>query len=179
MSDADAGSETAKRTIDVGGLVKGALIGVVVTAGFLLVVGVLVFRQTVPRLSQSEFDAAVKRGRQNGPANYNCDIVIFGNRPGMVQVEVRGGQVQKMMRDGMVPKARRTWDAWTVEGMFDTIERELEIVRHPEQTVGGSSPPVLYAKFDDQSGYPEIFRRSVPGAQQDMAWEVTRFDIVK
>jgi hypothetical protein len=163
----------------VGALVKGALLGGVVTAGFLLVVGVLVFRQTVPRLSQPEFDAAVKRWKQRGPASYDCDIVILGNRPGSVQMQVRGGQATSMVRDGLTPKARRTWDAWTVEGMFDTIERELEIARDPKQTVGGSSPPVLYAKFDDRLGYPAIFRRSVPGAQQDMAWEVTRFETVQ
>lgn len=175
-SEAEADFRPTARGVNVAALAKGALVGTLITGGFLLVVGVLVFRQSVPRLSQADFDAAVERWQSHGPASYDCEIVIFGNRPGNVQVQVRNGQVVKMVRDGEIPTARRTWDVWTVEGMFDTIERELEIAEHPEQALGGSSQPTLYARFDGTLGYPEIFRRSVPGGQQEMAWEITRFN---
>lgn len=176
--EAEFESKPAARCVDAAALVKGALLGTLITGGFLLVVGVLVFRQTVPQLSQAEFDVAVQRWKDHGPASYDCEILIFGNRPGDVSVQVRGGQVVKMVRDGEVPKARRAWDAWSVEGMFDTIERELEMAEHPPQTLGGSSLPTLYARFDSQLGYPQIFRRSVPGIQQEMAWEITQFKTV-
>lgn len=179
MNEANSEPDRPPRSLDTGALAKGAMLGAIVTAGFLLVVGVLVYRQSVPRLTQQEFESAAKRWSEHRPANYDCEIEIFGNRPGKVQVEVRNGQVEKMTRDGQTPAARRTWEAWTVEGMFDTIERELEIAEHPEQAVGGTSAPLLYARFDDKLGYPVVFRRSVPGAQQDMAWNVTRFEVLK
>lgn len=156
-------------------IVGGAILGIIVTCGFLLVIGAILTREAVPLLTPADFNAAVERWEKNGPKAYDCDIEIFGNRPGTVQIEVRAGVVSRMTRDGEAPRERRTWDVWTVEGMFDTIDRELQIAADPQSALGGTARPILSARFHLQLGYPEVFRRSVPGAQQEMAWKITRF----
>ena len=169
------------RSERVRALVLGAILGGFVTFGFLIVIGVLLFRETVPPLTQADYEAAVKRWEFNGPKSYDADIEIYGNRPGVVHIEVRSGEATKMTRDGVVPRERRTWDYWTVDSQLETIGLELEMAADPKHAFGGgaAAPPVLNARFHPELGYPEVYRRSVPGAQQDMAWKITRFETVR
>jgi hypothetical protein len=161
-------------------LVVGAILGMMVTAGFLIVIGVILFREVVPPLTEADFQAALERWRGHQPKSYDCDIEIFGNRPGTVRVEVRDGVTTKMTRDGVAPRERSTWEYWTVEGQFDTIERELEMAESSKPVFGASQTarPILNARFHSELGYPEVFRRSVPGVQQEMGWKVIRFEAV-
>jgi hypothetical protein len=100
---------------------------------------------------------------------------------GLLYVEVRGGEVVKHTNNGRTP-ARRSWDYWSVEGMFDAMERELEISSDDVAASDrGASQMVLRALFDPQYGYPRVFRRLALGAgagasNRDVRWEVTRFE---
>ena len=159
-------------------MVAGAILGAIVTAGFFFVIGVLLLRDSVPPLTEADYRAALERWETKGPKNYNCDVEVYGNRPGIVHVEVRSGHVTRMTRDGVEPRQRRTWDYWTIDGQLETIGEELEMVNDPQHAFGGggTAPPILNAKFHPVLGYPEVYRRSVPGMQQDMAWKITRFE---
>jgi hypothetical protein len=110
------------------------LLGVACGLGIVLV-GVLVValarREATPRLTREAYEAAVARWEKNGPASYNLDLELSGNRPGKIHVEVRDGQVVRMTRDGVEPMQERTWYYWTVPGQFDTIAEELEMARDP------------------------------------------------
>src|SRR5262249_26374052 len=120
---------------------------------------------------------ALARWEKNGPADYELDVAIAGNRPGRVHVEVRKGEVVKMTRDDVEPKQRRTWDVWSVPGMFDTIGQELENAHDPARAFNtpGATQMVMWADFDRKLGYPLRYDRVVLGANFETHWRVTNF----
>jgi hypothetical protein len=175
MNDSTTVRCRAKR---IRAIVTGIILGGMLTAGFVLLVGVLLFRERVPALTKADYQAAVERWQTKRPKDYNCDIEVYGNRPGAIHVEVRAGEVVRMTRDGVEPRQRRTWDYWSVDGQLETIGEELAMAADPEHAFGGgaTAPPILSARFHPELGYPEIYRRIVPGTQQDVTWKITRFE---
>lgn len=159
----------------IGPLLVGIVLGGV--AGLLLVVaiGVLVFRDPLPRLTSERLDAAVELWREHGPASYNLDLKLSGGQTGLIHVEVRDGEVTAMTRNGRTPDQRRTWDYWSVENQLEALRQELESARDPERAFGvaSESSVVLRAEFDPQYGYPRIYHRIVLGQSSELRWEVT------
>ncbi|MEX0936696.1 MAG: DUF6174 domain-containing protein [Pirellulales bacterium] len=158
-------------------LVIAAVIAVVLPA--LLCAGILAwFRQDVPRLTDRSLELAIDRWREHGPESYTMEIELGGMRPGTVHLEVRDGEVTAMQRDGYTPE-RRVWETWSVPGMFDTIDRELQIAEAPAEEA--QFPPgtqfELRAEFDARLGYPRRFRRMVLGEGTEVSWQVTRFRV--
>jgi hypothetical protein len=155
------------------GTVLGLLLGGALAAGALLIA----YRDPTPELTQAAFEAAERQWSERGPRSYDMDLAIEGNRPGTVHVEVRGGEVVHMMRDGVEPKQRRTWGVWTVPGQFETIGLELDKADNP--TEGFEAPPgarmVQRARFDPQYGYPARYHRIILGSNLELDWRVTRF----
>ena len=154
-------------------IVFGLLAGIALA----VVVALIVFRDRTPDLTEADLDAAEGRWEERGPQSYDMDLVIEGNRPGPVHVEVRQGQVTHMTRDGVEPKQRRTWAVWAVGGLFETIRQELDKAADPAegfQTAPGSRM-VQRAQFDSQYGYPAKYRRIVLGSNLELRWDVTRF----
>ena len=131
----------------------------------------------LPALTPARLQAAEQRWHTNGPANYDMDVKIEGNRPGTVQVEVRKQVVTKMVRDGHTPSQQRTWDVWSVPGMFETIEREIELAEDPEREMQAERGTKLWlkAEFDPHYGYPARFHRAVFGGGPEVYWQVTLF----
>ncbi len=157
----------------IAGIVLGLLVGIVVSAAVLFIS----LRDTTPALTPAALAAAEERWEQHGPASYDLDLTLEGNRPGTVHVEVRDGQVTRMTRDGVEPKQQRTWAVWSVPGQFETIEQELEKTGDPAagfQAPAGSRL-VQRARFDPQYGYPATYHRIVLGSNLELRWQVTRF----
>jgi len=173
-------SRKKQRRLKASVIVWGAILGAIVTAGFLLVIGVILNREIVPPLTRADYDAAVERWEKNRPTDYDCDLDVFGNRPGRIEIQVRANQVSKFMRDGRTPAQPRTWEYWTIDGQLETIGQELDMLEKPAQAFGGgaSGMPSLNARFHPQLGYPEVYRRFVPGTNQDLSWKITRFEQV-
>ena len=92
-------------------------------------------------------------------------------------VEVEAGIVIDMMA-GSAPAARSAWDSWSVEGLFELLERELANVDASLETYGVEDPSLieLEAAFCPDLGHPLFFRRVVPGATLPIEWEVIRLD---
>jgi hypothetical protein len=151
-------------------------LAIVLVSGCAIVLQLFVARR-IPDLSDASFQAAQEKWMQKGPENYDMDIKIEGNQPGVVHIEVRGGEVTKMTRDGRSPRQRRTWDVWTVPGQFEMIERELELAADPEGEMQASRGTRLWLRceFDPELGYPRRFHRAVFGGGAEVYWEVTRF----
>ena len=168
----------ARRSFKTSAIVLGAILGALVTAGFLIVIGAILNREIVPPLTQEDYEAAVARWEKNGPANYDCEIEVSGNRPGVIQIQVRAKQVSSMTRDGTTPPQPRTWDYWSIDGQLETIGQELDMLADPQHAFGGGATgvPSLNARFHPQFGYPEVYRRFAPGTGQDMSWKITRFE---
>lgn len=173
-----AGADRAnlrRRSSWMTGLAIGLIGGLVLTC-----VGWFWFRprgESLPDMTRERFDAALAQWEERAPAKYTIDIRIEGNRPGVVRVRVADGRVVEMTRDGVSPKQKRTWDAWSVPGMFDTIDTELSAKSDPAASFAGQSGGqlVLRGEFDAEYGYPRRYQRIVLGAQQEMRWEVTSF----
>ena len=91
-----------------------------------------------PRLTRQAYDEASRLWDEHGPANYQLDVEVTGNRPSKIHVEVVGGQAVAMLRDGVEPRQRRTWYYWTVPGMLDTIGQELDKVDDPARGFGAA-----------------------------------------
>jgi hypothetical protein len=161
-------------------LVLGVAVGTLVTLAVAAAVAVALFRDTTPRLTRAEYDRAWAQWEEHGPASYDMDLELAGNRPGKVHVEVRDGQVTHMMRDGVEPKQRRTWDYWSVPGQFDTIGQELDMAEQPAKSFGasGAAQVVMWAEFDPRFGYPTRYDRVVLGADLETHWKTTRFQAI-
>ena len=82
-----------------------------------------------------------------------------------------------MQRDGLAPQQRRVWDVWAVPGMFETIERELELAEDPQHEMDATAGATvdLRAEFDPELGYPARFHRIVFGGGPEVYWKVTNF----
>ncbi len=133
--------------------------------------------ERLPQLSEPNLVAAEKLWEQKGPKSYDLDLTIEGAQPGVVHVEVRDGVTTAMQRDGLAPQQRRVWDVWAVPGMFETIERELDLAADPqhEMDLAANAKVDLRAEFDPTYGYPARFHRIVFGGGPEVYWRVTNF----
>jgi Family of unknown function (DUF6174) len=176
----DAAPNRNARRVRPAPLILGIALGLAIVLVIVLA-GVLLTRDRTPRLTEADYKAAVARWDANGPASYNLDLELTGNRPGRIHVEVRDGQAVHMTRDGVEPKQERTWYYWTVPGQFDTIGEELEMARDPANSfkAPGATGMVMWAKFDPRFGYPLKYDRVVLGTNFEIHWKVTRFEALK
>jgi hypothetical protein len=150
-----------------------AALGCIVGAAFLLR---MLVAQRIPELTGEELEEAQKLWDSAGPAGYEMDLEILQGRPGTVHIEVRNGEITAMTRDGRTP-AQHTWRYWSVPGLFETVERELEMAEDPVHEVGAAAGTrwQLRCEFDRAYGFPRRFHRSVSGGGQEVYWRVTSF----
>ncbi len=158
------------------GVALGALLGVGLTVGGFA----YFYRGTAEVLTLEALQAAELRWKQDGPPSYNQDLELVGSQAGTIQVEVRDGQVTRMIRNGYQPSQQRTWSYWSVPGQFETIEVDWEAAKHPEQGFGVAPgvQAVLRAEFDQRYGYPRFYQRILMGTGIHVEWRVTRFEVV-
>ncbi len=175
----DAAPDKNARRVRPAPLILGIALGLAIVLVIVLV-GAILTRDSTPRLTAADYETAVARWDANGPDSYDLDLVLTGNRPGAIHVEVRDGQVVHMTRDGVEPKQERTWYYWTVPGQFDTIGQELEMARDPADSFKSpeATGMVMWAEFDPRFGYPLKYDRVVLGTNFEIHWHVTRFEAV-
>jgi hypothetical protein len=178
-SDSSAADEpvSERRRLSAASIVVGVLLGVAtVVAGVL--VGAFLNRNPTPLLTREAYEVAAQRWDAHGPASYDLDLELSGNRPGKIHVEVRGGQATRMVRDGVEPKQQRTWYYWTVPGQMDMIAEELDMAEDPAKAFNapGATAVIQRAEFDPQYGYPRVYHRIVQGTDFEILWKVTKFE---
>jgi hypothetical protein len=173
---AGAPSEDARR-VRPAALMLGVALGLALALVAILAFALLT-RERTPRLSEADYQAALARWEAHGPADYNLDLELLGNRPGKIHVEVRGRQAVRMTRDGVEPKQKRTWDYWTVPGQLDTIGEELEMARDPAASFNSpdATQMVMWAEFDPKYGDPARYDRVVLGTDFETHWKTVRFE---
>lgn len=156
------------------GVVLGALLGLLVP---IILVSYYRSGSQLPVLTHERLEAASARWQTNGPQNYEMQIKIGGRQPGVVQIVVDAGHPVAFTRDGVTPKRRATWDAWTVPNMLDMLDTELAGAANPQ--TGFGAPPgarvIERAEFDPETGCPIAYERIVLGTALDMSWRVTQF----
>jgi hypothetical protein len=158
-------------------LMVGLLVTVLALACLLVVLRVF-FAQRTTELTEPRLAEAEELWERAGPANYDMDIEIRGARPGRVHIEVRDDEVTAMMRDGHTPP-KRTWNVWSVPGLFETLERELQLAEDPvhEMNAAAGTQLTLGCDFDPQFGYPRQYQRFVSGGGPEVFWQVIRFEL--
>jgi hypothetical protein len=149
---------------------------VLIIGGVLLLLQMFVARR-LPEMTDARFEAAQSLWENNGPKSYDMDINITGAQPGKVHIEVRDATPTAMTRDGRAPE-ERTWETWTVPGMFKMLVDEFALKEDP--THKGQGPPGaevwLRSEFDPQFGYPRTYQRIFTGGGPQIEWHVTRFE---
>ena len=151
------------------------------TFGIGLVVGaiglVLFLREPGNPLTEKTLREAKARWRKQNVRDYVLEVNVTLGMEARHVITVRDGQVTGMTTNGEdVPK--HSADHWSVDGMFDFLEIELDNARNPERVhrVQDSASIVLRASFDSKTGIPTHFFRHVMGKSSQIRWDVTRFD---
>ncbi len=177
-------SRPPRRPVRLSTLVVYAVLGAVLGSVLSGVVWVLATRNPLPELTPSQLEQARRRWQQHGPASYQMTISLEpppgGNTPESgrrIRVRVTGHQAVSVTQHPGGELPRRSWDYWTVPGLFDVLQRELENRQHPQRAFGVSDPRmvVLRCRFDPQYGYPRQYQRVVRGRGLQSRWEVVEF----
>jgi hypothetical protein len=152
----------------------GVLVGIgvgVVVAGIVVIV---LLRDPISPLTRADYETAVARWREKDPRDYDMHIVFTGGQVGDYDIEVRGGEVTKLLRDGQ-PLANRgsTWKNWSVPGMFEILETDLGRM---ENSASQAAEFKISVEFDGEWGYPARYRQiQLGGTGRTSEWHVTQF----
>lgn len=140
-----------------------------------LAVAFWLMRSGMTPLTHERLAAAEARWQVARVSDYDMRVVINAAQKDRYDVVVRSGTLQSIRRGGVA--ADPTDSAyWTVEGLFHTLRRELQMVDSGTLAVSGGSA-VLLARFDEARGYPAAFLRQVTGSPQGVAVEVVMFRV--
>ncbi len=139
-------------------------------AGLALTLVVIFFlRGSLPPLTPADLAAAKGRWSAAAPANYHLEVVVHGAQPAQYAVQVQGGQAVTASRNGVPLKQPRTWETWTVPGMFGTLESDVQSLEEGAQLV-------VRCQFHPQYGYPARYESFRADTRHQVDWEVTRFE---
>ena len=171
-----AAGNTKSPTRRASSRVLAAILGGILALVCVAVIAVLRMRDPLPPLNRTIFNEAVTRWESSGTHDYDVQVQVRGRQPAVYGVQVREGQVVNATRNGHPLKDPRTWDTWSVPGMFYTIEVDLDALDDSH----GDHPGVelwLGAVFDEQHGLPRRYRRVQPSRQMDTSWEITQWKV--
>lgn len=152
---------------------SGILLGIGVGVAVAAVLIVLLLRDPIPPLNRADYDVAVARWRDRAASDYDMRVEFSGAQVGDFRVEVRGGEVTRLVRDGQPLVNRGTWQSWTVPGMFEIIEIDLARLERPDADAAGEYR--VSVDFDPEWGYPQRYRQIQLGNQKSSEWRITEF----
>lgn len=161
-----------RRTIPRGWFI--AATAVLVIAGGVALLRLLL--PGLPQINETDLDAAEAKWKANEVLNYDLAVSIGGRQTGEIRTSVRNGRAISMTRNGLEMKEERTWQPWTVPGLFDTLRTDFDNAAHPAEKFGGADVQVvLRAEFDKRYGFPRRYLQQVYGRLDDLNWTVTEF----
>lgn len=159
----------------------GGLLGLVLGAGVALVVVLIVAnRSRLPDLTRERLETQRRVWRRHALPNYDIEVQVTGPRAATYRVRVRDNVAVSETIDGRPLDDPRTFATWSVPGMFETIERDVETVESNAER-GSAVEGVhlsLYAAFDPHYGFPTRYQRIAWGngaTGVDVTWRVTEF----
>jgi Family of unknown function (DUF6174) len=132
------------------------------------------------KLTRENFDRAMAAWESRGPAGYNMDLNFTGRQTTQIHVEVRAGKVT-LATENEVPIAQpSTWERWSVPRLLKEVEESLVIEEDPNRNfdVPQHVRVRLWAEFDEEYGYPRLYKFEAKTTPRNYAWEVTRFEVV-
>jgi hypothetical protein len=133
-----------------------------------------IYGDPTPPLTAEALKQAEAAWRDAKIRDYHIEIEVQSRQRETYAVEVRDGAPQQAWRNGQPLKQIRTFDTWSVPGMFDTIHSDFD--RTDRQ--GQPAPElVLRAEFDPRTGVPMKYKRIQWGADIEISWQVTKFEL--
>ncbi len=176
VDPASPGEPASKPRLKRSQILIGVIFGSVVTFLAGVVVLIALNSDSLPVLTEDRLETARYLWRNSKIDSYSMVLELKGVQPGKIEIEVEDGEPTRLVRDGEVPD-RRTWDVWTVEGQFETIERDFANRENSQETFGVANPEqvLMYAVFDGRDGHPTQYRRMVQGRPYTVEWIVTEF----
>jgi hypothetical protein len=166
----------ARRSLRASNVVLGMAVGGLVATIAIVIVS---RRQALPALTSEALAAAQSRWQEHAPTDFRIDLTVTGRQASRYHVEVRAGKPTQVLRNDR-PIPSRSWYYWTVPGLFEVLEHDMDCSEDPTRGFGArpGSRAVLRAEFDPELGYPRNFQRLILGEPHlDMTWEVTAFDV--
>jgi len=139
-----------------------------------LVATLFAFREPMQKLTPEGLEEARIRWSQQESPSYRLKYVMHGST---YEVSVGDdGQVQALV-NGQPPTGGQT-SPFVVEGIFDTLEMELDNLEIPAGPFAGRREMVLMrVRFHPKLGYVERYLRSSGGYGKGVSIEVLEFEI--
>ena len=132
-------------------------------------------RDDTPPLNSRDCDAARAVWERRAIRDYTIELRKELDRqpPETVRTVVRNGRPTSLTIDG-APVTNR--DTYTVHGLFELIERELEMAGSSVRQPGQPEHVMLRAVFDSETGVPMVFKR-LAGHGRSVVLTVTGFEV--
>jgi len=128
-------------------------------------------------------DEALERARAKWAAaailNYDLRLTTktTGSEKQTYTTIVRDGRARELRLNGK-PSTSHQVNDYTVEGLFSTLARELELSSNSANGFGASSGTnLLRVTFDEQAGFVRRYLRSIGGTGRTTEIRVVRFEI--
>lgn len=127
--------------------------------------------QRMPSMDRAQFEAAQAQWEDQKPTDYAISIAVSGPQPGNYSVQVQNGIATTATLDGRDLTRPRTFGTWSVDGMFETLQRDLD-------TQDANGNLILGAVFHETLGIPLQYERleMQTGVHDALQWEVTQFE---
>jgi hypothetical protein len=146
----------------------------------LLAVAVLIWAATRPDMRDLTPELLAQAQQQWADAGIESYDVSFQlnasgfTTPSRFEVRVRAGRPIEILRNGRPVSADP--ESYTIEGLFDIIERELDMSRDPTSPLASvSGKTFLRVRFNDRFGYPEQYLRVTGGTNRSSEMRVDAF----
>lgn len=143
---------------------------VALLAGLLL--GLIWMREPTVPLTMANLTAAKERWHDNGPSSYRLDYRM--NRD-IYQVTVDNGIVIEATVNGHTPRMDDL-RAYSMEGLFDLLQTELENIADPAGPFSGRAETVMArVRFHSVDGHVERYIRNSAGVARGAEVHVLQF----
>ena len=140
----------------------------VVGVGFLILV-----REPTAELTRENLEEAREKWEVSGVSDYRLAMLVRG---ATYEIRVVDGVVVSLIRDGVAATSHRPAD-YAVDGWFDTLERELELLEGPDNPFGGDrTTSFLRVRFHPRWGYVERYVRAIGGSGRSSELQVIAFE---
>jgi len=137
-----------------------------------LVGTLVVIREPTEPLTPSALNAARQQWRDSAVVNYDLSFAMHGS---IYAVQIREGLVVHAEVNGRKPLTADL-EAYSMDGLFDLLEQELENSAGPAGSLGSSAGrPLLRVRFNSKLGYIEKYLRSASSGMRGAAIELTHF----
>ena len=150
-------------------------VGMVLGLGLALFLARRFFGDSTPEVTAGALQAAEQRWAQAAIDDYDVEVELKSRQTETYAVEVRDGSARRALRNGRPLKQVRTFETWSVPGMFETIHTDLA---NSDRTKNPQAPQMtLQAEFDPDTGVPLKYRRiEWEYTSIEISWRVTKFE---